>query len=228
MKRSSCYTLASLATAFSILSACKQHSSSNRNSIDIESLLERKKSCNLSGGEKYDSTKYISGWNAAYAYSFIIPKVFKDSTIDVFDKEGVLMSDTSYAFSPDKHAAMRMWVGKTVSFPLGAIGVKLSVRDFARADSAAASIVKQIKKGRYPYFKNAKIDDICYGYSGYSQRITLLGHTRSQAFICKTDISELPVSGDLIEKNIVFKYGRKFKQYRKMGLTVVNEFSGIR
>lgn len=207
--------------------SCKSHSTKRGYSNAVEQLLHRKSICKLPGGEKYDSSKYVGVRNAAYAYNYMYPKAFKDSTIDVLDESGVLLSDTTYSASADKHAVMRIWIGDTIPFPLGAMNDSLKESDFSRADSAVARTVAKLQRSEYPYLKGALIDNVCRSYDGYNQQILVMGHTNKNVIIYKIDISEIPVSGDLIFKNMVFTYDKGYeKQYHKTAITIVNDFSG--
>lgn len=192
----------------------------------VEKLLKRKKECRLSGGEaQIDTAKYTGVWNAAYAYDYSYPKDYSETTIDNIDKNGMLLSDTAFLASPDKHATIKIWVGETISFPLGAVNGSLKASDFARADAAVEKAITQIKQGKYPYLKGAAIDELCHGLDGYNHSISVIGHTGRQVIVYKIQVSEIPVSGDLLFKNLVFTYDKGFdKQYRSVAITVANDF----
>lgn len=192
----------------------------------VEELLKRKKPCVLSGGAPYPDTAYYTGGrNAAYAYGFSFPKNFQEKPIEIFDKNGVLLSDTTAMTSPDGHASLKIWIGETISFPLGAMNDSLKTSDFMRADSIVEHTIANIRERRYPYLSSASIDYLCHGYSSYEHSIALIAHNAGHTIIYKIQVSELPVSGDLIFKNMVFTYDKGFaKQYHAVGITLANDF----
>ena len=159
--------------------------------------------------------------NAAYAYGYVYPKEFREIIVESDHP----MSDTLSMASPDNRASLKIWIGETVSFPLGLINGKLKPSDFARADTAVEKAIRQLKQGHYPYFKRGSIDYMCHSYQGYAHSVCVVGHNAKQVIIYKIDVSELPVSGDLIFKNLVFAYDKSLdKQYHAVGLTVAKDF----
>lgn len=194
--------------------------------LTVAELLKREQACQLSGGEpRLDTAKYVGVRNAAYAYGYSYPKNFREVIIENLDANGVLLSDTACMVSPDKHASLKIWIGETISFPLGAINRDLQAADILRADSQVEKAIFQIKQHHYPYLQGASTDFLCHGFSGYNHSISLLSHNSRQVIIYKIVISELPVSGDLIFKNFVFAYDKGFEeQYHAVGVALANDF----
>ena len=190
--------------------------------LSVDSLLKRHVNCILNGEPpNFDSSKYGGAWNAAYAYDYLYPKNFKDTSIEILDKEGSIISDTSVAISPDRHAVIKFWIGETISMPQDSI----KVGDIIRVDKKIDSLINQLRKGNYTYLKGFYIDTLCHGIDGYYHDIALIGHNNTQGIIYKIEFSILPVSGDLISKNLVFKYDKEFGNiYHPVGITIANSF----
>jgi hypothetical protein len=132
-------------------------------------------------------------------------------------------SDTLSMVSPDRHATLKLWPGETISFPLGRMNDSLKISDFIHADSVVENTIARIKEGQYPYLHGATIDYLCHGVDGYNHSIGIVSHNARQVIIQHILVSELPVSGDLVFKNLAFAYDKGFaKQYHEVGITVAN------
>jgi hypothetical protein len=210
--------------ALALASACHHAKQVAKSSAlpAVDHLLKREKRCQFPNEiSPADTTKYVGVRNAAYAYGYVYPKAFREIIIESDHP----MSDTLSMASPDNHASLKIWIGETVSFPLGVINGKLKTSDFARADTAVEKAIRLLKHGHYPYFKGGSIDYMCHGYQGYAHSVCVVGHNAKQVIIYKIDLSELPVSGDLIFKNLVFTYNKGLeKQYHAIGLTMAKDF----
>ncbi|MFD2721548.1 hypothetical protein ACFST9_22730 [Hymenobacter monticola] len=217
-KRSCGLSILALMTAIACSSPEQEATDSRKASL--ARLLERRQECQLEGGENYpDTASYVGVRDAAYAYGYVYPKAFEE----VILSSDQPLSDTLSMVSPDRHATLRLWPGKTISFPLGAINDSLKVSDFMRADSAVENTIAKIKQGQYPYLHGATIDYLCHGVSGYAHSIGIVSHNTRQVIIHHILVSELPVSGDLVFKNLAFAYDKGFaKQYHAVGITVAN------
>ena len=192
------------------------------NPLSVDSLLKRQQNCLLNGEENtFDSSKYGGAWNAAYAYDYLYPKNFKDSSIKILDKEGTVISDTSVAISPDRHAVIKFWIGETISMPQDSI----KTSDILWVDKKVDSLIVQLKQSKYAYLLGFSIDTLCHGIDGYYHNVALIGHSDKQVIIYKIEYSIWPVSGDLISKNLVFLYDKEFAEtYLPIGITVANNF----
>lgn len=188
----------------------------------IDSLLKRQQNCILNGELKiFDSAKYGGAWNAAYAYDYLYPKKFKDTSIEILDKEGTIISDTSVAISPDRHAVIKFWIGENIPMPQDSI----KVSDILRVDKKVDSLIGELKQSKYTYLSGFSIDTLCHGIDGYYHNIALTGHNDKQNIIYKIEYSILPVSGDLIAKNLVFIYDKELAGiYHPIGITIANSF----
>lgn len=210
--------------AFLLVSSCRTKTEKTHldKPLSVDSLLKRQQECELKGEPKtFDSSKYGGAWNAAYAYDYIYPKNFKDTSIEILDKEGTIISDTSVAISPDRHALIKLWIGETISMPQDSI----KVGDIVRIDKKVDSLIKELRRNKYTYLSGFSIDSLCHGIDGYYHDITLTGHSVKQGIIYKIEFSVLPVSGDLISKNLVFTYDKDYSDiYHPIGLTVANNF----
>src|SRR4029079_5829320 len=141
-------------------------------------LLKRQQNCLLNGEPKtFDSSKYGGGWDAAYAYYYLHPKNFKDSSIQISDKEGTIISDTSVAISPDRHAIIKFWIGEDIQMPQDSI----KASDILRVDKRVDSLIGQLRQAKYPYLSGFSIDTLCHGIDGYYHNLALIGHSDKQA-----------------------------------------------
>jgi hypothetical protein len=190
--------------------------------LSVDSLLKRKEPCILNGEpSQFDSSKYETAWNAAYAYDYLYPRTFKDSSILIKDTAGDVTSDTSLLISPDNHATIKFWIGVTIPFPQDSI----QARDILRVDSTVNNFISKIKLNDYPYLQEFAIDTLVHGIDGYYHSIGIIGHNQKQAIIYKIEVSVIPISGDLIFKNLVFIYDQEYKKlYKPMGITIANNF----
>ncbi|MFT3845094.1 MAG: hypothetical protein QM725_08580 [Lacibacter sp.] len=210
--------------AFFVLLSCKSKTENSHldKTLTVDSLFKRQQNCILNGEPKiFDSSKYGGAWNAAYAYDYLYPKNFKDTSIEILDNEGTIISDTSVAISPDRHAVIKFWIGETISMPQDSI----KVSDILRVDKKVDSLIEQLKQSKYTYLTGFTIDTLCHSIDGYYHNVALIGHSDKQGIIYKVEFSVLPVSGNLIAKNLVFTYDKKFTNiYYPIGITVANSF----
>jgi hypothetical protein len=216
--------LVSIFIILTILLSCKDKAKKTTYTkpLTVDSLLKRHENCILNGEpDKFDSSKYGGAWNAAYAYDYLYPQNFKDTSIEILDNDGGIISDTSLSISPDRHAIIRFWIGETISMPQDSI----KVSDILRVDRKIDSLIGQLQRSNYTYLKGFSIDTLCHGIDGYYHDIALMGHNEKQGIVYKIEFSVLPVSGDLISKNLVFIYDNEFADiYHRIGITVANSF----
>jgi hypothetical protein len=213
---------------FPILISCnKKAHKPHKNIISaLDSLLKRHENCLLNGESKnFDTSKYSSVWNAAYAYDYVYPTNFKDVSIEILDKDGTIISDTSALLSPDKNAILKFWIGETIPMPQ----VNINTNDILIVDRKIDSLIVELNKSKYNYLSKFSVDTLCHAVHGYYHNISLIGSNNKQIIIYKIEYSVLPVSGDLIAKNLVFVYNKKFANiYHPIGITIANNFGFAR
>jgi hypothetical protein len=207
-----------------LLIACKSKTDNTISvkPLSLDSLLKRHENCILNGEPPFfDSSKYEGAWNAAYAYDFLYPKSFKYKSIEILDKDGAIISDTSVYISPNRHAIIKFWIGETIFMPQD----NIKVDDILRVDKKIDSLIFTLRKGNYPYLENFILDTLCHGVDGYYQDIAFIAHNDRQVSIYKIEYSILPISGDLIAKNLVFTYDKEYANiYHSVGITIANSF----
>lgn len=149
--------------------------------------------------------------NAAYGYTFAIPVTF----IEQIDTIGQV--DSIVYFSKDKEA-------KLIYFTEG---------DIDRKDTSKNYLYEYfhiLETGQHKFKKNCKTlkSQLCYdnrwlNYRGY---FVALGQLSDKQFIWKTQLSEVPVSGDLTYKTMLFIYPEKRQSYyQPIGLFLADNFS---
>ena len=191
----------------------------------LDSLLKRNIVCKLRGGENvHIHSDHIR--NAAYAYNYWVPLNFKEII-----SHSQIYSDTERYVSEDKKCSLKIWPGQTIDFPLGQvdsrgkpIGIKCS--DIIRVEKIVNDYIFFLKSGKDKELSGIKINEFCNGVRGYNFQIALKGTSAKFGYIYKIEISEIPVSGNLIFKYLLYKYDLKFKEkYETIGLAVANGFS---
>lgn len=142
-------------------------------------------------------------WSAAYGYTYCYPKNFeyineediKDEVLNnAFD-----MSKSKFV-SKDGRAKLLFWSFNTtdnVTYESERIKKEAKLRNY----------FKQLLAKNNEYLKDATI----IGYNvAFSERwniyFIMSGNKGTKTFIWKTELSELPVSGDLIFKSMLFEY----------------------
>ena len=192
-------------------------------SFSLEELYKRHKECKFSARKTNFKNDITDVRDAAYAYHYWYPGDFKE----VLSKE---FSDTITYISIDKRSKLKLWPGKTVSFPLGTvdsagkfIGVK--AEDIVRVEKVVDNYIELISSGKERYIRRAKIIDICKDIDGYKFTVNVRAVNNQMGYIYKIEVSELPVSGDLIFKHFLFKYDLKSnRKFENLGLLMANDF----
>ncbi|MHA4894035.1 hypothetical protein ACXZ1K_04730 [Pedobacter sp. PWIIR3] len=191
----------------------------------LDSLLKRNVLCKLSGGEKVRiRSNHII--NAAYAYKYWVPLNFKEII-----SHSQIYTDTVRYLSTDKKCSLKIWPGETIDFPLGqvdALGQSIGINcsDIARVEKIVNDHILFLKSGKEKELSGVKINEFCDGVFGYNFQMALKGNSAEFGYIYKTEISEIPVSGDLIFKHFLYKYDINYKEkYESIGLAMANEFS---
>ncbi len=199
-------------------------------SILKDSLMHRESICELKQrlGGIIDSETFYNIRNAAYGYSYLVPKEFKE-VIDTISSE---YNDTIIYISQDKKCHLYLWAGNSIYFPIGKIynGKDLQIHesDIYRVDSIVKNYVDNIKAGENIFLKNIIIDELCISIKGYEYQISIKGKTSNECIIYKTEISELAVSGDLIFKNFLYTYMPDLTKdnYEFLGIIMAYSFGG--
>lgn len=213
--------LASILLATLYNTALGQSSVTNNRCLD--SLLKRKVVCKLSGENTHIRSEQIR--NAAFGYTYWVPLSFK------VIPEPKKYTDTESYISSDKKCLLMLWPGKTINFPLGQvdstgkfIGVKCA--DIFRAEKTVDEYIRFIKEEKESKLKGVKILEFCKGIRGYNFQVALKGIGNGYGYIYKIDVSEIPVSGDLIFKHFLYRYSISAKKkYEKMGVAMANSFA---
>ena len=193
--------------------------------IKLDSLLKRRSKCNLSG-KKISLKNFEGAGDDAFGYSYYYPKNFRE----VVNKNVGNIYDTTKYISPDKKCTLKLWPGKTISFPLGAVdkdgkllGLKSS--DIIRAENVVDRYIDSIKNGKIKEVAGIRIIEFCKGISGYNFQFSLKGFVKNHGYIYKIVVSELPVSGDLIFKYFLYEYPLNLKlKYEQIGIAIANDF----
>lgn len=191
----------------------------------LDSLLKRKHACQLSG-EKISLDDFIDVRDATFGFNFCYPKNFQE----IINKNFVSLYDTTKYESLDRNCTLKIWPGKTINFPLGAIdkhgkSIKLKSSDIIRAEKFVEKYTDSLITGKIEFIGNLKITELCTGINGYEFQIALNGIIGDYGCIYKVYVSELPVSGDLIFKHLLYLYKLEFKnKYEPIGLAIANDF----
>ena len=165
----------------------------------LEELYKRHTKCKFSARKtklKNDIT-YVR--DAAYAYNYWYPADFKEMLSKDF-------SDTITYISTDKKSNLKIWPGKTISFPIGTVDsvgsfVGIKAEDIIRVEKVVDNYCGVISSGKELYIGKAKIINICKGIDGYKFTINVKAADQNMGYIYKIEVSELPVSGDLLMKH---------------------------
>lgn len=163
---------------------------------------------------KLDNTiefQYIH--HAAYGYIFSKPTTF----IEQIDTIGQV--DSIVFFSKDKEA-------KLIYFVEG---------DIRRKDTSKNYMYEYFRKfetGQQPKLKGGKIikSQLRYDNEWLHNRgyFVSLGQLNDKQFIWKTQLSEVPISGDLTYKTMLFIYPvEKQKYYQPIGVSLANSFGNL-
>jgi len=151
--------------------------------------------------------------DAAYGYTFSRPMTF----IEQIDTIGQV--DSIVYFSKEKDA-------KLIYFVEG---------DIHRQDTSKNYLYEYFHKletGQLPILKNCKTlksqlryDNKWLNYRGY---FVALGQLNDKQFIWKTQLSEVPVSGDLTYKTMLFIYPtERQRYYQPIGISLADNFGDL-
>ncbi|MBL7817186.1 MAG: hypothetical protein JNL70_19335 [Saprospiraceae bacterium] len=144
--------------------------------------------------------------DAAYGYLFSYPTSFKEQ-IDT--------ADNIVFYSIDKKA-------KLMCFVEGNVAVADSLTNYL------FEYYQNVNKGNHPYIKGSKSikKQLIYNNLWNNKgEFTILGQSDTTEFIWKTELSEFPISGDLIFKNMLFTYPiLERSKYQAIGIEMAKEF----
>ncbi len=165
--------------------------------------------------------------NAAFAFNYWYPYNFKEKKVVINSNQP---NDTSTYISPDNKCTLKIWPGKIVNFPLGAVDslgkrIPLRAEDIIRAEQEVDRYIALIKSGKEVHVSQVKVLELCKGIDGYNFQIFLKGKLGSKNVIYKIELSELPVSGDLIFKHMLFSFDSEYaKEYEAVGIAIARDF----
>lgn len=191
----------------------------------LDSLLKSRYACQLPG-EKISQDDFVGVREATFGYNYSYPKDFKE----IINKGAFSLYDTTKFESPDRKCTLKIWPGKTINFPLGAMDkhgnkIKLKSSDIIRAEKIVDQYIDSVKDGKLNQIKNINISDFCKGVDGYEFQFALKGIVGEDGCIYKVYVSELPVSGDLIFKHLLYKYNLDSKnKYEPIGFAIADDF----
>ena len=151
--------------------------------------------------------------NVAFGYTFATPLTF----LEQIDTIGQV--DSTVYYSKDKEA-------KLIYFVEG---------DIRRQDTSKNYLYEYFHKleiGQQPILKKCKTlksqlrnDNKWQNYRGY---FVVLGQLNDKQFIWKTQLSEVPVSGDLTYKTMLFIYPiERQSYYQPIGVSLADNFSDL-
>jgi hypothetical protein len=220
-----CAKIAVCFTALLLPIGSKGQSMSNNNA-KLQLLLKRKVACNLFGNanRQYKNAQFIR--NAAYGHAYFITSDFKYVKQKNFN-------DTTKYVSKDSKAAIKIWPGQTVSFPLASVDahgkfIPLTAHDVIRVEKAVDEYISKIRQGKDKEIGFLKNIQICKSISGYNFGIDVKGMDGRFGYFYKISVLELPVSGDLVFNHFIFKYDLRSKvKYSAVGLDMANYFGNF-
>jgi hypothetical protein len=193
--------------------------------LSLTDLLKRHEPCKLVLRNALAQANVTKVHNAAYAFNYWVPVNLKE----VISKDAPAI-DTARYISDDRKCSLKIWPGETVPFPLGTVDVKgkligIKAADIIRVEKRTDNYIELIKSGKEKHIGAVKILELCKGVNGYEFTISLKGKKGQRGYIYKIEVSELPVSGELIFKHFLYEYmlGAK-SDAERMGLQMANDF----
>jgi hypothetical protein len=163
------------------------------------------------------SVKFENVRDVAYGYSFSYPISF----VEVMDTVGILDSFTF--FSQDRLTKIKFFVES---------GLEIG-KDKNEKDEIEKNLFKHyfdsLEHGKHSFTKNAKMIKSAYAFKRYTSdepaNFMLLGERETTEFIMKSELSEIPISGNLTFKNFTMEYPKAEKNYfRPIALEIAKDF----
>lgn len=157
-----------------------------------------------------NSLKFENIRNAAYAFSFSRPTTFREQIDTIGQVDSIVFN------SKNKEA-------KLIYFVEG----EISVHD--ASENHLYKYFKNLKFGNQNRLRNCKILKSRFNYvndySNYRGYFLASGEKDKNLFIWKTELSEIPISGDLTYKTMLFIYPKQKKgYYEPIGMELSKRF----
>jgi hypothetical protein len=157
-----------------------------------------------------DSTIELQGVrDVAYGYLFSYPASFQEQIDTIGQVDSIVF------YSTDGKAKLKCFVEGNVS-------VEDSLKNHL------FEYYQTVNKGNHPYIKDFKSIKSQLNYNNRwnnKGEFIILGHLDDIEFIWKTELSEVPVSGDLTFKNMLFTYPTSERsKYQAIGIEMAKEF----
>lgn len=148
--------------------------------------------------------------DAAYGYTFATPQNF----IEQPDTIGQVDSIVYFSASGD---------AKLIYFVEGEVLLQDTSKNYLY------SYFHQVELGQHPMVKNGTVVKSQVRYDSdwlnYRGDFTVLGESGDRQFIWKTQLSEVPISGDLTYKTMLFLYPKtKETYYQPVGVALADKF----
>lgn len=165
---------------------------------------------------KIDSTvRFQNVRQVAYGYKFSYPITFQE-IIDT-----IRQVDSLILYSADKRAKIKFFVEGNTS-------MNKDLNDKTE-QKYVSSYFDSLHNGKHILTRNSKVMKSQYGFSNYSYGNTasfmLLGQRDTIEYFFKTELSEVPISGDLIFKNFFIEYPKTLKSYyRPVAIQIAKNF----
>jgi len=155
------------------------------------------------------TVKFQSIRHAAYGYTFAKPETFIEQT----DTIGQVDSIVFYSKLKD---------AKLIYFVEGNIKGQDTSKNYL------FQYFDKLETGQHSAVKNCKTlkSELCYdNHLNYRGDFTVLGQLDNRQFIWKTQLSEVPISGDLTFKTMLFIYPIELqKYYQPIGVVLADKF----
>jgi hypothetical protein len=159
--------------------------------------------------------KFENVRDVAYGYNFSYPKSFTE----VIDTIGQV--DSLILYSKDRLAKIKFFIEGDIK------------KDKSATDKNEKTSFEEYFSGftsnRHWVTQNSKIIKTSYRYKnseyGNPAKFLVLGERDTTEFISETELSEIPISGDLTFKNFIMLYPKSKKAYyRPIALTIAKNF----
>lgn len=159
--------------------------------------------------------KFQNVRHAAYGYGFSYPISF------VEDQNTIGQVDSLVLFSQDRLAKIKFFVE-------GEIQKNENEKD-DRENVFFRLYFDSLRYNKHKLTREAKVIKSIYSFDNYRYgnpaKFTLLGERETSEFIMQTELSEVPISGDLTLKSFVMEYPKNNKSYfRPVALKIAKSF----
>ncbi|MFC0773309.1 hypothetical protein [Terrimonas alba] len=161
------------------------------------------------------SVKFQNVRHVAYGYSLSYPLSF----VEVQDTVGQV--DSLILYSKDRFAKIKFFVE-------GDIRKSKDQKDESEKNFFS-QYFDSLTNSKHSLTRDAKVSKSSYTFKSYEYgnpaKFTLLGEKETSEFIMQTELSEVPISGDLTLKSFVMQYPKTEKSYfRPIALEIAKTF----